>query len=383
MVPSILAAATVAAAALASAVAAHAQFAPLDRLPPHVLDVSPPTDRVSGEPGAMVLRAQQPCRSLPIAQARQRIVEVAVQEWGFFGFPVVEYDEDEEGPSAGPGGGTFGSGGTGAGSSTLGRGPVGGGGGGRGGGGRGRGAGRIGTPEAARTAASIAGYWAVTPGGGWILQNQNEYWREALVGVTRWRFPWSAAFLSWVMCEGGIGAPEQFQRAIAHHTYIDQAIRARDARAARPVYIAQDMGEAEIAPGDMLCSSRRPVFRTLADRRRQLGQGARTHCDLVVKVDEAAGRILAIGGNVRGVVGLKIFPAARQGRTFRPLLPASFMAERPLFAHLQFRGAPVAATVFDSSPTVRRVSCAPPALAAGQQALVLRSLIPPDRSCTS
>src|SRR5690606_18548644 len=96
----------------------------------------------------------------------------------------------------------------------------------RGRGGRGggrRGPSRVGTPEAARTAASIAGYWAVAPGGAWILETQNEYWREAVSGVTRWRFPWSAAFLSWLMCEGGLGTAELFQPAIAHHTYIDQA----------------------------------------------------------------------------------------------------------------------------------------------------------------
>jgi hypothetical protein len=317
------------------------QVTPFDRLPAHVLDATPPAARVTGVPGSMTLRPGT-CRSLPIADARRRIVELAVQEWGFFGFPVVEYNaEEDDGP--GPGGARAGRPGTGASGQ-----------GGNRGGGRGGGRSRIGTPEAARTAASIGGYWAVTPGGAWILETQNEYWREATSGVTRWRFPWSAAFISWLMCEGGIGAPESFQRAIAHHTYIDQAIRANDSASSPAAYVARDVGEAPVAPGDMLCTSRQPVFRTIADRRRQMGQGARTHCDVVVKVDAAAGHILAIGGNVRGVVGLKILPAARVRGVLQPALPAS---ARQIFAHLSLRSQATAADAFDNSPTLVALAC--------------------------
>lgn len=319
----------------ASAIARQAT--PFDRLPAHVFDAAPPTVRVTGAPGSMV-PTPGTCRSRPVADARRRIVELAVQEWGFFGFPVVEYNAEED-DGSGPGGARAG------GPGAAGRGQ---------GGGRGRGPSRIGTPEAARTAASIGGYWAVTPGGAWIIENQNEYWREAISGVTRWRFPWSAAFISWLMCEGGIGTPEQFQRAIAHHTYIDQAIRARDGAAPQAAYVARDVGEAPVAPGDMLCTSRQPVFRTIADRRRQMGQGARTHCDLVVKVDDTAGHILAIGGNVRGVVGLKVLPAARVRGSLQPALPAS---ARQVFAHLSLRGQAAAADAFNDSPTLTALAC--------------------------
>jgi hypothetical protein len=349
--------------------AAQSTTAPFDRLPSHVFDVTPPTARVAGLPGSMSIRPGA-CRSLSLADVRQRIVELAVQEWGYFGFPVVEYDADDDEPNEGRGrvgGGDGRNGGPGGG---RGSGP----------GGRGRGPSRIGTPEAARTAASIGGYWAVTPGGAWILENQNQYWRDAISGVTRWRFPWSAAFISWLMCEGGVAAPEQFQRAIAHHTYIDQAIRARDGAAPRAVYVAHDVGEAAVAPGDMLCTSRQPEYRALGERRRQMGQGARTHCDLVVKVDEAAARILAIGGNVRGVVGLKVIPAARVQGRLQPVLPSS---ARPVFAHLAWRGtaAPAALTAFDRSPTLRALACEGlPALTTPQTA-TLRRLVPAGARC--
>jgi hypothetical protein len=137
------------------------------------------------------------------------------------------------------------------------------------------------------------------------------------------------------MCEAGLGTSALFQRAIAHHAYIDQAIRARDGRAPGAAFIAYDIGEAAIAPGDLLCSSRRPVYRTLADRRRQMGIGARSHCDVVVRTDESAGRIHAVGGNVRGVVSLKRLPTV--GASDGALRVKVIDPDRPVFAHLKLR----------------------------------------------
>jgi hypothetical protein len=155
------------------------------------------------------------------------------------------------------------------------------------------------------------------------------------------------------MCEGGLAGMDQFQRDVAHHRYIDQAIRARDGRARGAAFAAHEPGEVEIAPGDLLCTARRPAYRTLAERRRQMGVGARTHCDVVVKVDEAAGRVFAIGGNVRGTVGLKAFPAARTGGILR----VADRGGRPIFAHLKLSAAYVPVDVFDASPAVQALSC--------------------------
>jgi hypothetical protein len=143
------------------------------------------------------------------------------------------------------------------------------------------------------------------------------------------------------MCEAGLTSSAQFQRAIAHHTYIDQALRARDGGAPQAMFVARDAGEAAIAPGDLLCASRRPAYRTLAERRRQMGSGARSHCDIVVDVDEPGRLLRAVGGNVRGVVSMKIFPLVRE--TGRPPRADTADEERPLFAHLQLRAAPMVA----------------------------------------
>jgi hypothetical protein len=158
------------------------------------------------------------------------------------------------------------------------------------------------------------------------------------------------------MCEAGLGSTSQFQRAIAHHAYIDQAIRARDGRAPQAAFTAYDVGETDITPGDLLCSSRRPAYRTIAERRRQMGVGARSHCDVVVTVDEARRHILAVGGNVRGTVSLKLIPANREAG--QPLRPMGAGGEaRPFFAHLKLRADPIDAHALDTSPTIQVFGC--------------------------
>jgi hypothetical protein len=261
---------------------------------------------------------------------RRRIVDVATQEWGFFGFPIrdeaavsaVEWARviESDGDRAFFWRGFF---------------P------------------RLSDEEAMRVATSVAGYWAVTPEATMMVGRQNAA-LSAPDGPRR-SDPWSAAFISWVMCEAGLGDASRFQRAIAHHAYIDQAIRARQGGAPQAAFVAHDAGETSIVPGDLLCSARRPVYRTLAERRRQLGVGARTHCDIVVKIDEPGGRIYAIGGNVGRAVSLKLLRASRGPNGH--LQAAALDEGRPVFAHLRLRGASIEAQAFDNSPTVKALAC--------------------------
>jgi hypothetical protein len=312
--------------------------APSPRLPVAQLDVRPPSARVTGEPGTMRVTGSTCRASVPLTSTvRQRIVDIAVQEWAFFGYTIVDQtigESDDDPPPVAV---------------------------------RGRGRARLTPEEGARVAASVAGYWAVTPEGAWIVSRQNASWSgEAGLGA-RWNSPWSAAFISWVMCEAGVSSANAFVRAVAHHRYIDQAIRARDAGTRSSAYVAYDGGEADVAPGDLLCSGRRPAYRTLAERRRHLGQGASTHCDIVVSVDRERGRFLAIGGNVRSSVGLKIIPAEWDDRTkrLRPYRPDDsrigdnpYRGARPIFAHLKLRPASVTADALSASATVKALSCA-------------------------
>ena len=117
---------------------------------------------------------------------------------------------------------------------------------------------------------------------------------------------------------------------------------------------AYDVGEAIIQPGDLPCTARRGAYRTLDERRAHLGIGARTHCDIVVKVDEASDLILAIGGNVRGSVRLKLWPAERrEGRPLYPMDQSRIPGGRAVFAHLKLRADPVKADTLDNSPTIK------------------------------
>lgn len=312
---------------------AAAQDVALPRLPSEALDVVPPSTWVQGAPGQMVVRRGE-CRDFPADQIRRRIVDIAVQEWAFFGFPVLDL---RNGARLTPPGALSGSGGAApqwsVGPSRM---PP------------------LGPQESARVATTIAGYWAATPQGPGIVREQNVSWNGPGGVAARWRAPWSAAFISWVMCEAGLGSPQTFQHAIAHWTYVDQAIRARDGGSPQAGFVAYDIGEAVVEPGDLLCQSNRPAYRSLAERRRHLGGGARSHCDVVVEVDEDRERILTIGGNVLRVVRLKIFPAPRDpAGKLRPMSGEG----RPLYAHLKLRADPIEPGAIRNSATFQAPEC--------------------------
>ncbi len=315
-------------AILASTPDWFAQQKPLDRLPAEQFDAAAPSALVKGPPGQMSVRSST-CRSLPAGEIRRRIVDIAVQEWGFFGFSIVDETMQREERllirnKANDGG-----------SQAWSR----------------RRWWRVDPVEGARVASTIGGYWAATPDGSWMVDRQNSRWKGPDGLASRWRDPWSAAFVSWVMCEGGLGSSNQFRRSIAHHVYVDQAIRARDAGSSQAGFTAYDVGETVVAPGDLLCSSRRGSYGTIAQRRRHLGVGARMHCDVVVKLEADRKRILAIGGNVRGTVSLKLLPAALRGGNLAPT--------REIFAHLKLRADAIEDDALDSSPTAQALQGTP------------------------
>jgi hypothetical protein len=298
----------------------HAQSQYLDRLSIDVLDVEAPSSRVSGTPGDMAY-VERDCRSIPVENLRNRIVNTAIQEWAYFGYSVYDLTHTRDDnpnylrqrwrrPSIDP-------------------------------------------AEAMRVADSIAGYWSSTPDSAWILERQNQSWNSRGAG-SRWRNPWSAAFISWVMCESGLGDPQKFRRAIAHHSYIDQAITAKEDNESSSAYVAYDTGEQKIEPGDMLCRGSRPNYESLAARREQLGVGARTHCDIVVKLDPDNKGIMLIGGNVRGWVNLKLLPADVNDAGV--LEPVAYNGRR-IFAHLKLQANSVPNNAFEQSPTLQSLTC--------------------------
>lgn len=308
--------------ALCVAGASHAQELALDRLPAEDLPVTAPSGRVLGVPGEMRI-AEHGCRADPAPELRRSIVNIAIQEWGYFGFGVVDQTQIIDEAERQRRRQRFR-----------------------------RGFSWLDPETSARVADSIAGYWAVTSDGAWILDRQNAQWQGPGGVAARWRDPWSAAFISWVMCESGLDDAREFRRAIAHHLYIDQAIEARDEPDSDAAYAAYDVGERPVEPGDMLCSARRPAYRSIADRRPQLGVGMRSHCDIVVKVDADNARILVIGGNVRGAVNLKLLPAAFAQQDGQTAAVWIGRGRRAVFAHLKLRAPAIESDALEKSPTL-------------------------------
>ena len=309
------------------------------RLPRTEFDVIPPAERVMGTRGDITIW-QTACRIGPTANARRRIVDIAVQEWVAMRFQTVDATNAE--------------------SRLIPRGiapdalnpllprprivaeyP------------------RLGIPDYdGRADQTIAGYWSATPQGARVLAAQNRAWNGPGGNEVSWVEPWSAAFISWVMCEAGLGDPAQFARSAAHISYIDQAIQARDAMAPEAAYVAYDAGEAPINPGDLLCNSRDGTqYRNLADARQAFGSNAATHCDVVVKLDERKRRLLVIGGNVLSSVSLTILPLRQDGaRYLRPVLQSEIAGARRIFAHLKLRADPIEPNALDNSPAIRALS---------------------------
>jgi len=79
---------------LAAPGSAWPQTTPFERLSAEQFDATPPSALVHGAPGRMSVRSTA-CRDLPAGETRRRIVDIAAQEWAFFGFYVI----DQTGPS--------------------------------------------------------------------------------------------------------------------------------------------------------------------------------------------------------------------------------------------------------------------------------------------
>ena len=309
-----------------------------DRLPREVLDVIPPSERVTGERGDMRI-VQRACRVGPTHWARRRIVEIAAQEWAAFGFQTFDAREVEtrrlpEGVVADS-------------VNPLLPAPR-----------QARHGVRFGAWESDRRMdASVAGYWSATRDGDEILARQNRAWRDG-EGETYWVEPWSAAFVSWVMCEAGLGEMTQFRRDIGHWRYIDQAIEARDGQAPEAAYVAFEPGERAIAPGDLLCNARAGTrYQTLSDRRADQGRQAASHCDIVVRVDADARTAAVIGGNVVNGVSLTILPlTADDGGHLRAISIGDLDGARSIFAHLSLQADPIEDLALDGTQTIRALA---------------------------
>lgn len=296
-----------------------------------------PAARVVLKDGAWSV-ADAACPTLPAdAALRQRIVDVAAEEWARFGFQVMEVQRTGLSVVARPEHGAIIP-------RALNRVRP----------GITRRLLRLGRMEdSQRIAPAIGGYWATTPGAiGLDIQNR----LRAVLDETGWAVPWSAAFISYVMCSSGAADLEQFARNEAHWAYVDQAIAAADGKAPRAVYRARDPGLGLPRPGDLVCLDRGGNgFRSVEDKRLRPGE-APLHCDIVVRVDRKGGMVAMIGGNVVQSVTMtlvNIIPAAH-GRPARMQDDEDIGGGRGAFAVLELTTGGEAS--LDKAPAIRRIS---------------------------
>lgn len=130
------------------------------------------------------------------------------------------------------------------------------------------------------------------------------YW--AIVGKTvdceqikQGRWAWSAVFISWVLRQAGLDE-RQFLTGESHSMYV---VDARDGTLPAPAFRVEPV-PAMPRPGDILCAGRgRDKYLTSAA---EIGFGSTPmHCDIVVEVDAAARVVKTIGGNVQQSVSME------------------------------------------------------------------------------
>ena len=165
---------------------------------------------------------------------------------------------------------------------------------------------------------------------------EREMLREAALRAATIDTSWSAAFVSYVVRQSGVGE-NAFRFANAHRVYIYDAFAASAAEltggAGDRLYRACPLTTTRPRLGDLLCQQRESSLADASDGavreriRTELASGTdarsirRTHCEVVAHVDAGARKMYTIGGNVNQSVtarklnlkrGLK-FSAAQKG----------------------------------------------------------------------
>jgi hypothetical protein len=276
---------------------------------------------VAGQWQALQTNCPMPSTQRPL---RQRLVDVAAQEWARFGFPVIDNRAQKLRTIVRPSGQAL---------IPDALNPV----------------APAGTKQAlrlgymeddAQVRPAIAGYWTAVPEQS-ALSVQSRL--NAVHRSAGWSMAWSAAFVSYVVCSAGEEDMAAFARSDSHYTYVDQAII--NAQTQRPVglYRARDIATGLPKVGDLLCADRaannQPSYPNIAARAAQLGTGRFMHCDLVVSVGRRGGYVAVIGGNVVQAVSMTLvgIKPATDKAPARVVTEFDDATSRPWFAILELQ----------------------------------------------
>ncbi|UPG71985.1 DUF2272 domain-containing protein [Roseomonas gilardii subsp. gilardii] len=172
----------------------------------------------------------------------------------------------------------------------------------------------------------VLAYWEAVPGNRGVAR-QHQRLHDALMlamaqdgqepvepAISLWAYPfWSAAFISYVMEQAGIGEAD-FTPSARHAAYIDGLLARASWDPEGAAFRPRAPEEYAPQPGDLLCADRSTGNQLLswAERMAETGAFRPMHCDVVVSGQP--GLVQAIGGNVRDAVVLRRLPADEKGR---------------------------------------------------------------------
>lgn len=168
---------------------------------------------------------------------------------------------------------------------------------------------------------------------------EKEIIKQALIRAAINDVAWSAAFVSAVLRQAGLGDKE-FEFSEAHNIYIYKAfqIALGETTEAQPTgyYRACPPGSAPPRRGDLVCYHRHNkdhggkraaeirdiVLRDVIDRP-AVDTIHKSHCDIVAHVDRKAGRVYVVGGNVQQAVAVKKLVLDRRTGALAEIQPAN------------------------------------------------------------
>ena len=158
-----------------------------------------------------------------------------------------------------------------------------------------------------------------------------DYWRVA--GHPEWNGrnterPWSGAFVSWTMREGGVSPrdlPPNGRHAGFLAVLLDAQLQGRGG-----AFRVHDWRDYTPKSGDLVCAGVRANGRRDARALRAAVDREVTHCDVVID-NAGGGQLRAVGGNVRDSVTMSVYPVDGSGRLLD-------VGRRPWFAVVEKRG---------------------------------------------
>ena len=185
-----------------------------------------------------------------------------------------------------------------------------------------------------------------------MLADLEKYWRVVIPAAQAHpnavqsaadnnNFPWSAAFVSWVMSTAGVTKAMGFELSQRHMSYIVQALRNREASdRTKPFWLYDHielLREAVPQPGDILCKNavndqnqittswthsrlRRDFFENGHDAIPIANAFGSSHCDIVVDTIQRGARrfMRTVGGNVSDSVSFTEHEVDQNGTLVNP-----------------------------------------------------------------